>query len=261
MGGAGGSEARDQKPWLLLLYTEVRRAAELLQRLPAAKYQILSCPWSALTDGPVGELDPDLILLDPPADEKKLLESCQAARAQTERPIVVLSERHDERLVARALATGIDEYLVEPIGDRELVARIEAILRRMHRYAGSNDLQEVGGLVLSHADHSVELRGRKVFLSPIEFRLLACLASAPGHVLTHQTLMSRVWGAEYVDSRHYLRVYIRYLREKLEEDPTTPQLIVSEWGVGYRLEVADSAPQRRETTLPASRRAALPRPV
>ncbi|OGO51720.1 MAG: hypothetical protein A2148_02845, partial [Chloroflexi bacterium RBG_16_68_14] len=190
MGGAGGTEHSAQKAWLLLLYAEVRRAAELLQRLPPAKYQLLSCPWSAITDGWVRELDPDLILLDPPAEEKQLLETCTAARAQTERPIVVLSERHDERLVARALAAGIDEYLVEPIGDRELIARIDAILRRMQRYAGSNDRQQVGDLLLSYADHSVELKERKIFLSPIEFRLLACLASAPGHVLTHQTLMS-----------------------------------------------------------------------
>ena len=69
----------------------------------------------------------------------------------------------------------------------------------------------------------------------MEYRLLACLASAPGKVLTHQTLMSRVWGVEYVDSKHYLRVYVRYLREKLEDDPNEPSLIVSEWGVGYRL--------------------------
>ncbi len=109
------------------------------------------------------------------------------------------------------------------------------MLRRLHRAPSSGDTRRIGDLVLSTSDHTVTRAGRRVVLSPIEFRLLACLASAPGKVLTPQTLMSRVWGAEYVDSRHYLRVYIRYLREKLEDDSNRPQLILSEWGVGYSL--------------------------
>ncbi len=157
-------------------------------------------------------------------------------RAQTERPIVVMSERSDELLITRVLAAGIDEYLVLPIGARELAARIEAMLRRMNHYNGLRETNRIGGLILSSTDLSAECNGRKVFLSPIEFRLLSCLASAPGKVFTHQTIMARVWGAEYVDSRHYLRVYIRYLREKLEDDPTKPQMILSEWGIGYRLQ-------------------------
>src|SRR3990172_9463388 len=90
--------------------------------------------------------------------------------------------------------------------------------------------------------HSVTRDGRRVYLSPIEFRLLATLASSPGKVLTHQTLMSRVWGAEYVDARHYLRVYIRYLREKIEDDSTNPQIFLTEWGVGYRFEPPRRSP-------------------
>ena len=101
------------------------------------------------------------------------------------------------------------------------------------------ETNRVGGLILSSSDLSVERDGRRIFLSPIEFRLLSCLASAPGKVFTHQALMSRVWGAEYVDSRHYLHLYIRYLREKLEDDPSDPRLILSEWGVGYRFQPAE----------------------
>jgi len=152
------------------------------------------------------ELQPDLVLLNPSSEQAQLFQPCETVRAQTDRPIVVLTERHDELLVTRVLAAGSDEYLVLPIGNRELAARIDAILRRLNRYMGSREAQQVGGLTLSSVDHSVEYGGRKVFLSPVEFRLLACFASAPGKVLTHQTLMSRVWGAEYVDSRHYLRV-------------------------------------------------------
>jgi two-component system KDP operon response regulator KdpE len=233
-----GSKAR-----LLLLYTDAAHAAALFQRLPGEDYEVISCPVSAPVDGWMEELQPDLILLDPPPEQKQLLKTCEALRAQTERPIVVLSERSEELLVARVLAAGIDEYLVQPIGERELTARIEAMLRRMRRYGGPAQTNQLGGMILSSSDLSAELDGRRTFLSPIEFRLLACLASAPGKVLTHQTLMARVWGAEYVDSRHYLRLYIRYLREKLEEDPAQPQMILSEWGVGYRFQPPE--PSRR----------------
>jgi two-component system KDP operon response regulator KdpE len=226
---------------VLFTYDDPRHAGELMGRLDPGRFEVLSCPRSVPANGWLADLAPDLVLLDAPADERELLRACTELRARTERPVVVLAADHDERVVALALATGIDEYLVGPIGERELAARLEALLRRASRFAP--EFQQLGDLALSHADHSVEVRGRKVYLSPIEFRLLACLASAPGHVLTHQTLMSRVWGAEYVDSRHYLRVYIRYLREKLEEDPANPQLIVSEWGVGYRL-MPPEAPAR-----------------
>ena len=233
----GVATRTDGKARLLLLYADAAKAAELLQRLPAATLEVISCPVSVPADGWLEELHPDLVLLVPPSEPKQLLRTCEKVRGQTERPIVVLSERSEELLVTRVLAAGIDEYLLQPIGDRELAARIEAMLRRVSRYAGSSsEANQVGDLVLSSVDLSVEQNGRRVFLSPIEFRLLSCLASAPGKVLTHQTLMSRVWGAEYVDSRHYLRVYIRYLRDKLEEDPTNPRMILSEWGIGYRLE-------------------------
>ena len=225
---------------LLLLYSEASQVASLVPRLPSERYEVItSSPYSL--KGWIEELRPDIVLLAAPTDIEGLVAACETARAETESPVVVLSELADETAITRSLATGIDDYLVLPLGDRELVARIEAMLRRVHRAPSLDDTRRIGDLVLSMSDHSVTRAGRRVVLSPIEFRLLACLASAPGKVLTHQTLMSRVWGAEYVDSRHYLRVYIRYLREKLEDDPNRPQLVLSEWGVGYRLH----APSRR----------------
>jgi len=246
--------AADERARLLLLYGEPAEGASLVQRLPAGRYEVISCPVSAVTEAWLSELEPELVLLVPPAEQEQALEQCRTVRERTDVPVVVLSERDDELLITRALAAGVDEYLVLPMGDRELLARIEALLRRMQRSATLGDTRQVGGLVLSSADHSVEREGRRVFLSPIEFRLLACLASSPGKVMTHQTLMSRVWGAEYVDSRHYLRLYVRYLREKLEDDPTKPQLIVSEWGVGYKLQLPE--PERDDRPAPSTGRAA-----
>jgi DNA-binding response OmpR family regulator len=221
---------------LLLLYADAAQVAGLVPLLPAERYDLITYSTYSLK-GVIEELRPEIVLIAAPNDIEHLVATCETARAETEGPIVVLSELHDETAVTRSFETGIDDYLVLPIGDRELVARIEAMLRRVHRAPSSDDTRRVGDLVLSLSDHSVMRGDRRIDLSPIEFRLLACLASAPGKVLTHQTLMSRVWGAEYVDSRHYLRVYIRYLREKLEDSPNHPQLILSEWGVGYRLHV------------------------
>ena len=242
----------DSKVRVLLLFIESQEALELGRRLAAGRFEVVSCPLTVATPRWVDELQPDLVVLVPPEDESGLQESCQAARALTDAPLVVVTTRDEEATVTRALAAGVDEYFVLPMGDRELSARMDAMLRRMERNAALNATRRVGNMVLSATDHSVTRDGRKIFLSPIEFRLLACLATAPGKVLTHQTLMSRVWGVEYVDSRHYLRVYVRYLREKLEEDPNHPRLILSEWGVGYRLQVSNMpvAPEQRRENAP-----------
>jgi DNA-binding response OmpR family regulator len=230
---AGGTEP---KPVLLLAYAEAAQAASLLQHLSAESHEVVSCPLSGRLGTLLDQLQPDLVLLAPPCEDGSLLRSCESLRNKTTRPIVVLSENREELMITRALAAGVDEYLVLPIGDRELAARIQAMLRRMTHFGGRSETTRAGGLVLSSSDLSVEFHGRRVFLSPMEFRLLSCLASVPGKVLTHEALMSRVWGTEYVDSRQYLHLYIRYLREKLEDDPKRPRLILNEWGIGYRLE-------------------------
>jgi DNA-binding response OmpR family regulator len=236
---------------LLLLYEDPAQLAGLVQRLPTDRYEVVTCPVFSSKSW-LQELRPEVVLLAGPNDDDRLISACEAVRAETESPIVVLSELAGELAITRSLATGIDDYLVLPIGDRELAARIDALLRRLKRAASFDETLRVGDLVLSPTEHSVVRGDRRIVLSPIEFRLLACLASAPGKVMTHQTLMSRVWGAEYVDSRHYLRVYVRYLREKLEDDPNHPQLILSEWGVGYRLHV----PQNTASLTPGSPRLA-----
>ncbi len=232
-GMTGGTERRDR---LLILYGEAAQVTTLLQTLASDTCDIVSCPLPACGERWVEEFGPDLLLLSPPSDEDRLLQACESVREQTERPVVVLSERREESLVARALATGVDEYLCLPMGSRELTARIEAILRRTGRREVSSGVRQVGDLVLRPDESCVQLNGKRISLSPTELRLLSCLTASPGRVLTHDALMARVWGAEYVDSRHYLRLYIRYLREKLEPTPGDPRMIISEWGIGYRFE-------------------------
>ena len=234
--GSKAAESETPKPRLLLLFADATPAAVLAQRLSSANYEVVSCPLSVSADGWTERLEPDLILLHLPSEEGQALRACEAICAQTELPIIAMCELRGELLISRVLALGIDDYLAHPISGRELCARIDAMLRRLHRYRGPQRTQHVGGLLLSSIDSSVEVEGRKIYLSPIEFRLLSCLVSAPGKVLTHQTLMSRVWGPEYSDARNTLHVYIWYLRQKLEKDPAKPRMIVNEWGVGYRFQ-------------------------
>ena len=228
-------ERDGERARLLLLSTDNAHAAALMQLLPDESYDVISCPIPAVADLWLEELEPDLILLAAPTEAAPLIEACEALRTHTTRPAVMLSHQDQEGVIADALAAGIDEYWRLPIGVQELCARLDAMLRRLDRTGGLSETIRAGNLSLSAADRSVELDDRHVLLSPIEFRLLACLASAPGKIFTHHTLMARVWGAEYVDSRNYLHLYIRYLREKIEVDPAQPQMILSEWGVGYRL--------------------------
>lgn len=227
------TDENQRRPVVLVLYSEVAQAAALMQRVPGERYEVFSCPLTVSLGRWSGELEPDVILLAPPSNPGQLTSTCEKLRAQAEQPIVVVSEASD-LLVAEALATGVDEFIVLPVGDRQLVARIDAVIRRSSRFR--KETTQVGGLTLSNSGLYAELHGRRCSLSPIEFRLLSCLVSAPGKVLTHQTLMARVWGAEYVASRHYLHIYVRYLREKLEDDPSNPRIILNAWGVGYRFQ-------------------------
>lgn len=229
---------------VLLLYENAAQVPNLMTCLSEQGYEVVSSPWSTPQEGWIQQLRSDLVLLLAPSDDMKLLAACEAVRAATDGPLVVLSVQKAELTVSRALESGADEYLVMPMGNRELVARVQAMLRRLRTSTEALEWHSHGSLRLNQLEQSVRLGERSVSLSPIEYRLLSCLASSPGRVVTHERLMSRVWGEEYVDSRHYLRLYVRYLREKLEDDPKEPKLIVSEWGIGYRLDL----PEERDLT-------------
>src|SRR5262249_33502081 len=149
-------------------------------------------------------------------------------------PIVVLSARHQEQSKIEALDAGADDYITKPFGVGELLARVRVALR----HAARTPLGQV--LKLGKANVDMEKRralreGVEVHLTPIEFRLLAALAKHLGMVVTHRQLLSEVWGPSHVGQTHYLRIYMKQLRDKLEEDPVRPRYLVTETGVGYRL--------------------------
>ncbi len=181
------------------------------------------------------EHPPDLVILDLAMPGTDGFEVCRQLREWSKVPIIVLSVREDERDKIRALNTGADDYLTKPFGLEELIARMRAVLRR----TGNADEPDppaftAGELHLDFAHRLVRLGGQEIHLTPIEYDLLRYMALNSGRVLTHRQLLTRVWGAEYAEDTRTLRVHIVHLREKLEEDPTSPRYIHTEPRVGYR---------------------------
>jgi len=190
---------------------------------------------------------PDIVVLDialgPPPDG---LEVCRQIREFSKVPIIMLSVRGEERTKVDALNAGADDYLTKPFGMDELHARINAILRRIaidHEPASTNAEIRVGDLRIDLANHRVYVEGEEIHLTPKEFDLLRELATHPGKVITHRTLLGKIWGAEYGEMDHYVRVFINQLRKKLKEDPTrNVRYILNEPGVGYRFVDLESEP-------------------
>lgn len=183
--------------------------------------------------------EPDLIILDLGLPDMDGVEVCQRLREWTQTPIIILSVRDSERDKVAALDMGADDYLTKPFGIEELLARVRVALRHSSRMQGTQSkVVHAGKITIDLAFHIVKLGDEEVKLTGREYKLLAYLASNHGRVLTHQSILTQVWGAEDADHTEYLRVYMRQLRKKLEVDPERPQYILTEPGIGYRF-IAD----------------------
>ncbi len=176
-----------------------------------------------------------LVLLDlglPDGDGKDLIRSI---RRTSDTPIIVISARQQEQEKVQCLDLGADDYLAKPFGMDELMARVRVALR----HASVMQLRErqvrVGELLVDLQQEKVSLAGAEVHLTRIESRLLLLLAQVPGRVVTHRQLLQEVWGPEYIDHTHYLRIHMGRLRGKIETEPANPRYVRTEPGVGYRL--------------------------
>ncbi len=161
------------------------------------------------------------------------VEVCKEVRGWSKLPIIVLSAVGDEREKVRALDAGADDYLTKPFGADELLARLRALMRRSGD--GGQPVISLGDLSIDVAGHAVTRAGEEIHLTPLEFDILRVLALHAGKLVTHRQLLSEVWGPEYVDETHYLRVHIAHIRAKLEPDASSPRYLVTDPGVGYRL--------------------------
>jgi len=180
-------------------------------------------------------LEPDLVILDLGLPDMDGVEVCARLREWTQCPIIVLSVRDSERDKVAALDQGADDYLTKPFGIEELLARVRVALRHAASRKGEQSkVVKAGLLTIDLAWHIIKRGEEEIKLTGTEYKLLTYIASNHGRVLTHQSILTHVWGPADADHTEYLRVYMRQLRKKLEEDPERPQYILTEPGIGYR---------------------------
>ena len=181
---------------------------------------------------------PDLVLLDVMMPKMDGWQTCSRIRDLSDIPIIMLTGKQtSEEDIVRGLDHGADDYLSKPVGNRELVARVRAVLRRAELPSTLEAQKETtysdGFLTVDIAKRQIHMNRERVKLTPTEFRLLAFLLGNAGYVLTHQQLLEKVWGWEYVNDLDHVRIYIWHLRHKIEPDPAQPKYIMTEPGVGY----------------------------
>lgn len=181
---------------------------------------------------------PDLVILDIAlGTEPNGIEVCRGIRERSQVPIIMLSVREDERSKVLALDAGADDYLTKPFGMEELRARIQAVLRRVTLGPASDPKGHirVGAVEIDLVNHKVTVAGEEVHFTPTEYQLLSLLATHPGKIMTHEAILSQVWGLEYGGETHYVRTYINQIRKKLRENPAANvRYILNEPGLGYR---------------------------
>lgn len=184
-----------------------------------------------------GTRKPDLIILDLGLPDGDGVRFVQDLRAWFNLPVLILSARSTENDKIGVLDAGADDYLTKPFAVGELLARVRALLRRGKQSGeAASPLVCFGEVEVDLARRKVSRQGEPVHLTPIEYRLLSVMLANAGKVMTHRHLLREVWGPSYVESNHYLRIYVGHLRQKLEQDPTQPRHFLTETGVGYRFQ-------------------------
>ena len=236
------NEAFDQHDITILIVDDEPRIRDLVRmNLEMEHYSVIEASNGVEALDQLREKLPDLVMLDVMMPEMDGFETLRAIREVSTVPVVMLTVRQSEQDRIHGLDLGADDYLAKPFSPRELLSRIRALLRRSFMAPPSRKTEIVvdPDLKIDFSRHEVIVRGQKVVLRPTEYRLLYHLVSNAGHLLTHETLLSKVWGREYRDEAHYLRLYITYLRQKIEKDPAHPKYILTERGMGYRFKELD----------------------
>ena len=180
---------------------------------------------------------PDLILLDLGLPDGDGLDIINDVRTWSSIPIIVLSARSDEQDKIRALNQGADDYLIKPFSMGELLARVNAHLRRYQNNQDGSAIIQMGNITIDTSQRQVTKQGEIIHLTPIEYRLLTVMIRNSQRVLTHQQILNEVWGKGHQQQGHYVRVFMSNLRQKLEDDPSRPKFFLTEIGVGYRLKM------------------------
>ncbi|MFO7741294.1 MAG: response regulator transcription factor [Anaerolineae bacterium] len=222
----------------ILIIDDEPRVVQLVRAvLEAVGYEVVAAVSGESGIDTVALEQPDLILLDIRlSDGPDGYEVCKRIREFSDVGVIMLTAKARHEDVLQGFDAGADDYLTKPFNAKELVARVRAVLRRTrHPEEGLEATRACGEWEIDFARRTVTVRGERVSLTPTEYALLRQLATNPNCVMTHSDLLAKVWGPEYRDDLDYLRAYIRYLRRKLEADPSNPEHIVTSQGVGYML--------------------------
>jgi two-component system KDP operon response regulator KdpE len=224
-------------PLVLLIEDEPQMRRFLRTALGANDYRLVEAATAKEGLAQAAARNPDVILLDLGLPDRDGLEVAKELRGWSATPIIVLSARGREQDKVAALDLGADDYLTKPFGVEELLARIRVALRHAAMPAGAapKPIFDAGDLKVDLPARRVWRAGEEVHLTPTEYKLLAVMVRNAGKVLTHRQLLKEVWGINYVNQAHYVRVYLAQLRQKIEADPARPRLLLTEPGVGYRL--------------------------
>jgi two-component system KDP operon response regulator KdpE len=220
---------------ILIIEDDVNGAELMRYQLERAGYYV-----DIATDGPDGlrqtyASQPDLVLLDVMLPAMSGWTVCERLRQISDIPIIFLTVLDQEKHIVHGLGLGADDYIVKPYDHRELLARVATVLRRQEaKNVSPPDVYVYDDLTIDFGRRLVKRGEQTITLTPLEFRLLACLAERPGMCLPHEYLLRQVWGASH-QSRDSLKLYIWYLRKKLEADPANPKIILTDHGVGYRI--------------------------
>lgn len=221
---------------ILIVDDELRMRRFIRMNLELEGYQVIEAENGIQALDQIRQFNPDLAIMDVMMPEMDGFETLKLLREISTMPVILLTVRDDEEDITRGLGLGADDYITKPFSPRVLTSRVGAVLRRAHWPAPPprTVLRIDDRLSVDFNRHQVIVDGERIDLRPTEYRLLNHLIQNAGWVVPHDTLLAKVWGYEYRDETHYLRLYINYLRKKIEEDPANPKYILTERGVGYR---------------------------
>ena len=228
--------SKTQNPKILVVDDEERMARFIRLNLEHDGFQVIEAFRGQEAMDKIRTTMPDLVLLDIMLPDLDGFEVLKMIREISNIPVIMLTAKGEEDDRVKGLELGADDYVTKPFSPRELVSRVKAVLRRSESILENSDeiLNVDDRLKIDFSKREIWVKGELVKLRPTEYRLLYHLVQNAGWVLTYDQILSKVWGYEYRDEPHYVRLYINYLRQKLEENPAVPKYILTERGVGYR---------------------------
>ncbi|MCB9431811.1 MAG: response regulator transcription factor [Ardenticatenaceae bacterium] len=231
------STLEDSIPKLILIVDDESRMRRFIRmNMELEGYQVIEADNGIKALDQIRQHNPDLLIMDVMMPEMDGFETLRLVREISTVPVILLTVKSDEEDKTRGLDLGADDYVTKPFSPRELSSRVGAVLRRASWPSPTprTVLRIDDRLSVDFNRHQVIVDGERIELRPTEYRLLNHLIQNAGWVVPHDTLLAKVWGYEYREETHYLRLYINYLRKKIEVDPTKPKYILTERGVGYR---------------------------